>query len=255
MTSTKGIAFVMLAGCMAVSGCAWTARGLSAPEKPTPDELLATYRNTTLNQATAGDVLTMVRNPELQLVMQSPNVVAISGPKDQPGTSWQTNRIWMTIVTFGESLTASNKYFYLVNDKPQAFMHDKYIRARFDVERTVTKEVLTKNYPDEEAKNIAILRDVLAGFNESAKEVKFMDTRVRSCAMSVDQVMNAIVVKLKASPIEASRLADPGGLPFEDLNMGKGHIRMVVSGDVAKVILIIGSVSEDMASIPDVQRM
>lgn len=240
---------LLLSVCMTLAGCDWAARGLTPPERPDARELMATFNKTTLNQSSAGDVVASVLYPTHQFIAQSQNTVAISGPKPVRA------RAWLTLVSFGESLTASGKYFFLINDKPQAFMFTKLILARMDVEKVITPEVLKKNYPDEEAKNIAILRDILNGFNTSVREVKSSDAHIRSCSMAANQMLTEILTRLKTSSIEASRFADPAGMPVDNSNMGKGRLRMVVEGDIVKLKIIIGSVSEDMASIPDVKNM
>jgi hypothetical protein len=240
---------VLLCVCLCLAGCAWTLRGLTPPERPNVQELLATFDETVINQSNAGDVLAAVRYPTLQYVTQSQNIVAISGPKPV------RNRTWITLVSFGESLTASGKYFFLINDKPQAFLYQKLILARLDAEKVVTPEVLTKNYPDEEAKNIAILRDIQDGFNAAAREVKLSDPRIRSCYMAASRLLNELLTRLKTAPAEASRFADPAGMPFDDSLMGAGRLRLVVDGDIARLKIIVGSVSEEMARLPDVQRM
>ena len=240
---------LLLSVCMALAGCDWAARGITPPERPNANELMTTFNKTTLNQSSSGDVVASVLYPTLQFVTQGQNTVAVSGPKPVRA------RTWLTLISFGESLTASGKYFFLINDQPQAFMYTKLILARMDVEKVVTPEVLNKNYPDEEAKNIAILRDILDGFNASAREVKSSDIHIRNCSMAADQLLTEILTRLKTSSIEASRFAGPAGMPFDHSNMGKGRLRMVVEGNIVKLKIIIGSVSEDMASIPDVKNM
>jgi hypothetical protein len=250
MTGSRLVSSVLLlSACLALTGCDWAARGITPPERPNANELMVTFNKTTLNQSSSGDVVASVLYPTLQYVTQSQNTVAISGSKRIRA------RNWLTLISFGERLTASGKYFFLINDKPQAFMYTKLILARLDVEKTITPEVLNKNYPDEEVKNIAILRDILSGFNASVREVKSSDAHIRSCSMAVDQLLGEILTRLKTSSIEASRFADPDGMPFDNSNMGTGRLRMVIEGDIVKLKIIIGSVSEDMATIPDVKNM
>jgi hypothetical protein len=235
--------------CTVFSGCAWTVRGLTPPESPSPEQLIATFNDTKLTQSSAGDVLAAVQYPDLQIVTHSQNAVAVSGPRDP------APRTWLTMVSFDESLAASGKYFMLINDKPQAFMYTKFIRARLDAEKIVTPEVLAANYPDEEARDMAILRDILDGFNASAREVRLIDTRTRACSMATDQLLGEIITGLKRSPADATRLADRGGAPFNHSTMGKGRFRMVVEGEVVRLKVFVGSASEDFARIPDVQNM
>jgi hypothetical protein len=250
MTGSRFLASaVLLFVCTTLTGCGWAVRGLTPPERPNATELLATFDGTSLNQSTAGDVLSNVPYPTLQFVMQGQNTVGISGPKPT------RNRTWLTVVSFGESLAASGKYFSLINDKPQAFMYSRLLRARFDAEKIVTPEVLTKNYPDEESKNIAVLRDILDGFDAAAREVKLSDPRARSSSMAAHRLLNEILVRLKTAPIEASLLADLKGMPFDDATMGKGRLRMVIEGDIVKLKVIVGSVSADFARIPGVKNM
>jgi hypothetical protein len=250
MTAARSVLFLMLlSAALPLAGCAWTARGLSAPEKPSPQDLLATFNDTALGKSTSGDALAAVRYPEFQLVVNGQNGLAVSGPRTAG------SRTWLTLFSFGDSLTVSGKYFFLINDKPTAFMYKKFIRARLDAEKIITPEVLAKNYSDEEARNVAILSDILTGFGAAAKEVKVSDTRTRSCAMAVHDLLSQILAKLAASPSEAMHFDNPAGIAFDHATMGPGRFRMIVEGDVVKLKVIVGSVSEDMASLPDVKNM
>ena len=250
MTGTRSVLSVLLLMVVVpVTGCAWTVRGLSLPENPSPNDLLVTFNQIELNKSTSGDVLASVRYPDDQLIVQAQNTLGISGPRTP------VNRTWLTMVSFGESLAVSGKYFVLVDDKPKAFMYKKFTRARLDAEKIVTPEVLTKNYPDEETKNVAILRDILTGFNASATEIKLSDTRSRSCAMAVDQLMNQILTRFKITPAEAMHFDCAEGIAFEHPTMGKGRFRMVLDGEIVKLKMIVGSVSDDMEKLPDVQSM
>jgi|GEM_PF-4054530 len=250
MTASRLVTFLALLLLVpGVSGCAWSVRGVMPQESPSPTDLLVTFNDITLNTSTAGDALSAVRYPELHLVSQSQNSVAVSGPQDK------ADRTWLTLVHFGESLTADGKYFFLINDKPRGFMHSRFTLARLDAEKIITPEVLAANYPDQDARNIAILRDVLAGFRASADELKLSDPRTRASSMAAQRVLNEILTMLKTAPAEASRFPDVEGMPFNDSLMGKGRLRMLIDGDVARLKIIVGNASDNFATMPDVQNM
>ncbi|HSV27043.1 MAG TPA: hypothetical protein VLH60_04040 [Sedimentisphaerales bacterium] len=240
---------VLLTALMGLPGCAWTARGLKPPEKPGPAELMATFNETALRQSNAGDVLMAVRHHDLQMVTQGQHAVAVSGPV------LPAQRTWLTLVTFDESLTASGKYFFLINDEPRAFLYTRTLRARFDIEKVITPEVLAANYPDEESRVIAVFRDLTNGFIASTREVRLADNRTRACAMAGGQLLGEILTGLTRTPVDAGRIASTAGVPFDHSTMGKGRYRMVIEGDVARLKIIVGSVREDFDRIPDAQTM
>ena len=240
---------VLLTVLTGLPGCAWTARGLMPPEGPGPAELMATFNETALGQSNAGDVLMAVRYPDLQIVTHGQHAVAVSGPVKP------AQRAWLTLVSFDESLAASGKYFFLINYKPRAFLYAKFLRARLDIEKVINPEVLAKNYPDEESRDVAIFRDLIDGFSASAREIRLIDSRTRACAMAGEQLLGEILTGLRKSPADAGRIADRAGVPFDHSTMGKGRYRMVVEGEVARLKIIIGSISEDFDRIPDTQNM
>jgi hypothetical protein len=232
------------------SGCAWIQRGSSPPESPTALDLLGEFKATELEKSTSGDVLSVVAFPGIEVVSSSQNAVSITGPQDL------ADRTWATLVSFGDdTLTANGKYFVYVNDKPRGFFHHKVTNARLDVEKIITPEVLTANYPNPEEMRIAVIRDALKGFTATASSVKTQDRRLRSCAMVATQLFEGRITEYKASPSSIGPIDSLTGLAFDTPELGKGRIKMVVNGNVVKLKMVCGPVTSDFSQMPEVQNM
>lgn len=249
--------FVVVSSLLATmslsSGCAWFARGSDAPEAPTPLQLLATFKGTELGVSTSGDVLasmSYLSYPGIEIPTTSQTTVSISGPQDL------ADRTWMTLISFGEdNLTADGKYFMYVNDKPRGFFHHKVTNARMDIEKVITPSVLTANYPTEEEKNLAVIRDCLKGFNAAARALKTQDRRVRSCTMAGNQLLNERITDYTASPSSMGPITSMTGLAFDTPELGSGRMKMVIKGNIVKLKMVCGPVASDFSQMPEMRAM
>jgi hypothetical protein len=235
------------------TGCAWMQRGSSPPESPTPLQLLTTFKASELGTSSSGDVLSSLTDlsfPGIEIVSSSQNAISVAGPIDL------ADRTWATIVSFGEdTLTVDAKYFIYVNDKPRGFFHHKVTNARMDVEKYISPDVLSANYPNEEERNLAVIRDILKGLTSAARNLKTQDSRVRSCVMAGNQLLEQRIAQYKASPSSMATISGMTGTAFDTPELGKGRIKLIVSNNVASLKMVCGPVSSDFTLMPEVRAM
>jgi len=205
------------------------------PEGPPYDEeLYENYDQTTLKVSNSSEVLAAIHRPEYELLSQSESVVASFGQKKKG------HKKWFNMVAFDENkLTASRKYLFIVDDRPNLLEQPKK-SLRFDCEVVVGSEVLNKPYGSENAKRIAILKEVLANVRKDVDEVSQDNKMLGICGMMINQALRAALVELDQSPVLASKLSEPGGVDFSHINLGKGKIGMVTAGDVVMVKMRLG---------------
>ncbi|MHC4424259.1 MAG: hypothetical protein ACYSWR_06275 [Planctomycetota bacterium] len=200
-------------------------------EKPPYDtELYEVYSLTELKTSSAAEVLGMIHDPECELLSQSKSVIASFGQKKKG------YKRWFNMVAFDENeLTARRKYFFIVDEKSKGFPFMPKRRLRFESKMIMERGVLGEPYADQNARRLAILRDVLANLNKDTDEVKADNKQLDVCRMLINQTLEAILQKLEESPVLASKLSDAKGVRFDHITLGKGSIRMDVAGDVVDV--------------------
>ena len=207
------------------------------PEKPPYDEQLSqTYYITKLKQSSSADVLPMIHKPAYELLSQSESVVASSGQKKKG------RQIWFNMVAFDENrLTAIRKYFFMVDEKPKSLWVQPKRRLKFDTEMGLEPGVFAEPYANEDARRIAILRQVLKNISKDIGEVGGQDKRLSICGTLINQTLETILLKLDSSPVLASRLSTADGLDFDHITLGAGVIWMGVAGDTVNVRIRVDS--------------
>jgi len=206
-------------------------------EKPPYDaELYESYNQTELKVSGASDVLATIHEPEYELLSQSKSVVASFGQKKGGYKSW------FNIVTFDENkLTAKRKYFFIVDEKSKGLPYVPKRRLRFESRMVMESEVLDEPYANQNARRIAILRQVLANFHRDVDEVKADNKKLDICRMLINQTLETILQELYESPVLASKLTSAEGVDFDHITLGKGCISMNVVGDIVDVNVRISS--------------
>jgi len=111
----------------------------------------------------------------------------------------------------------------------------------FDCQMVLPKEVLDEPYANENARRIAILKQVGAETRQDTKEVGADNEVLARSGMIIGQGIDSVVVKLDGSPALAARLSEPEGLEFEEMSFDKGRLRLVVEDDVVTVKMLLGS--------------
>jgi len=223
--SVRVVKFLVLAFCLGLFGCT-AMRYFKPKETPYDEQLSESYRRTRLKETSAADMLAQIYVSEYEFLSQSRSIIATSGQ--------QGYKSWFNMVAFGgRELRAQRKYFFVVNDRPKSL--------RFDCEMILGAKVLGGRYMDENARRVAILKQVLGNVRRDVGEVGQDNERLNICGMLIKQTVEAVLIKLDSLPMLASRLGEESGLEFNHINLDKGKIQIVVDGDVVTVKMRAGS--------------
>ena len=180
---------------------------------------------------------------EAELISHSENVVV------SLGQSKDGYKSWFNMVTFQEKeLNAVRKYFFFVDDKARSFQLSPRRGLRFDCEMVIGEEMLAEPGTAENAKRIAMLRNVLDNFhkdiNELSEDTDALDQEHKMldiCRMLISQAFEIVLRELDSSPVLATRLRQAGGVEFDHINFDKGKIQMVVGGNIVRVKIRLGA--------------
>ena len=236
---------VSLVGCVLFSGCVETARD---------NQIFGRYYMTTLKFSTSADVLSAFNAqtaPNMNaLVSQSPSVIG------GWGQDTEKDKLWFNVVAFDEEkLTAARKYAMLLEENSQPYVIIKKHEFRFDSQSVVSSRLLAEPFDNENARNIAILKNLSENFNRDSGQLIFDSADLRSAAMLTKHVFATILTKLDQSPALAANLPLEAGMEFDHLNLGGGRIRMVIADDILTVKIKIGEISKGFENQPDVKNM
>jgi hypothetical protein len=238
-----------LYGCSVVSPYV----GLQREEPSYDQELLAAYQGVKLNKSITLDVLPVLKSSPHELLSQSDSVVAALG---QSKNGYKT---WFNMVAFDEyKLAAKRKYFFAVDEKvtrsptsPRRPLIEPRQSLAFDCEMVLEKELLDKPYAAENARQIAILRQVSNNLRRDIDELgEDIETAgqdnkmLHVCGMLINQTFQTILLTLETSPVLATKLSDKGGVEFDHVSFDKGKIRMVVENDIVSVKIRLGVLTQ-----------
>jgi hypothetical protein len=232
------VAKLLIVICFCAS-CGCSVVEYFKPEGPPYDEeLSASYHQTKLKESSSADVLAMIHRPEYELLSQSKSVVASLGRKKKG------RKIWFNMVAFDENKPAAKrKYFFVVDEKAKGFLFWPRQSLIFDSEMVLETEVLDKPYANENARRIAILKQVLKNVHKDIDEVAQDNKMLGICGMLINQTLKTVLQKLDDSPALASKLSDADGLDFDHITLDKGSIGMGVTDDIVKVKVKVGSLA------------
>jgi len=232
-------------GCSAVSPYVELRR-----KEPSYDqELFAIYQQVKLNKSITLDILPMLRSSPHEVLSQSDSVIAALG---QSKKGYKT---WFNMVTFDEyKLTAKRKYFFVVDEKVARsstgsglVLLEPRRGLSFDCEMAMEKDLLDKPYETENARQIAILKQVSNNLRRDTDELgedierTAQDNRtLQVCGMLINQTFQTILLTLETSPALAAKLSDSGGMEFDHPSFDKGRIQMVVGDDIVRVKIRLG---------------
>jgi len=201
-----------------------------------PYENPATYNQIKLKESTSADVLTAITKPEDELLSQSKSVVASQGMKKEG------HKLWLNMVAFNENEpTAKRKYFFVVDEKAESMLLWAKRKLVFDTEMVLDAKVLDEPYANENARRIAILKQVKEDVRQDVAEVATDNKKIGICGMLINQTLGTVLQKLDESPVLASKLSDPKGFRFDHLTLGEGKIVMNITDDIVKVKVGLGS--------------
>jgi len=239
----KAAKIVMPACCLILCGCS-VVEFFTPEGPPAEQQTSACYQNTKLKISNSADVLAAISMPEYELVSRSKSVVASAGQKKKGYKSW------FTLIAFDENeSTARRKYLFVVDEKPKILFVEPREGLRFDCDVVLGGDVLGKPYAEENARRIAILKDILKNFRKDTGEVSPDNKELGIDGMLVNQAFEAVLTKLDDSPALAVRLNEPNGIDFSHINFDRGKIRMIVTDDIAAVRIRLGSFAKDLKDI------
>ena len=221
---------------------------LLTPEKqPYYKEASAGYQQTMLKLSNTADVMSVISLPGHEQISQSKNVIASFGQKKK-----KNYKTWLKMAAFDEdSLTATRKYFLMVDERPKFLFVDPWEMFLFDCKMVLPSEILDEPYSNENARRIAILRSVQENTREDIGEVSPDNKKIAISGMIINQSLEAILVVLDDSPVLAAKLSDDKGLKFEHYSFNKAKIKMTIDGDIVEVKIRGGSVVKKRIGKPD----
>ena len=231
---------LMLLCCSVVcfSGCATLdVLEFINPEKGPSDEVVSrNYYRIVLKETDTAEALDEIYLPDYELLSQSKSVIASAGQKKEG------YKLWFKMVAFDEdTLTAQRRYLLIEDEKPKILFREPWMGFEFKCRVVIPKDVLEKPYNSENARRVAIFRQVLKSFREDISRVELDNKQLAICGMLVNQAMEAVLLKLDKSPAEASKLHEPEGVEFDHLSLDKGRVLMTIWDDIASVKIKLGS--------------
>jgi hypothetical protein len=209
--------------------------GCSVPDQadfasPRDKKLSTAYRKTELKESSSADVLAVITEPEQGLISQSKSVIA------SQGINKKGYKLWFNMIAFDENeLTAKRKSFFVVDEKTESLLIWPRRRLVFKTEMVLEPKVLNEPYANENARQIAILRQVTENMRQDVAEVATDNKKIGICGLLINQTLGTVLRKLDESPVQASKLSDPNGFKFDHLTLGEGKIVMDVNDDIVKV--------------------
>jgi hypothetical protein len=242
---------VLAASCLALYGCQiqWLDY----------ERLSAIYDQTQVDASSTLDVLGMLRSPEYglgpgfagtHLLSQSDTIIASTAQTKD------ADKTWFNLVVFDErTMTAKRKYFFLIDEKarlactkPKRYLIVPRRGLKFDSQMALQAEVLDKPYATEEARRIAILRQVAENFSKDIDELRQNtgepgqgNEMLDVSAMLMNQAFETLLLELARSPALAAKLSTESGVPFDHINFDKGAIRMLVEDSIVTVKIRLGA--------------
>ena len=206
--NSKFITLLLLCSCflMFSSGCfVMDTAEFLATEAPRRDyrDIVKSYNKTILKQSDASEVVPMIYDEECkcELLSQTRSIVASQGQNKRG------HKVWLNIVAFDENaLTARRKYICLMDERPKVLFMDPWEGLRFNCEMVFDRKVLDEPYANENARRIAVLKQVLKYTREDMKEVGPDNKKIKVLGMMINQAMKTILVKLDKSPVLATNI-------------------------------------------------
>ncbi len=211
------------------SGCQLRAVNVVLPES---------YSHAVITQSSSPEVLSDMQNLN-HLISQSQSVIA------SVGQNKKDRRLGFTMVAFDEDkLKAKRKYFFITRESKGLWLPRKPL-LQFETEMEFEPEFMNEPYPNERAQKIAILRKVLDNFRGDIHQVRPDNKDLSMAGMMASRVLKQILQKLNDSPVLATKLSEYEGMDFDEENMGKGKIRLIVAGQMVKVEIKIGPITKE----------
>jgi hypothetical protein len=163
--------------------------------------------------------------------------VTLLSKSDTVITSWGEGRDgyqqWLNVTVFDEATgLAVRKYFFFVDEKAHhiPFLEPKWT-TQFNSQLVLDKAVLEKPYASQNARSIAIVKEIQKQFAADLAKVSGDNKNIAMCQMVVNESFEQLQLLFADSPEWASKLDTPEGVTFDHRSYDKGilHLREVDS--------------------------
>jgi hypothetical protein len=197
--------------------------------------LLDRYNKVILGQSTSAQVLSVIQQKD-DFLSQSESVVASWGEKRKG------SMLWFSAVAFDEDLlTAKRKYSFIADERVKGYWLAPARKLRFDAEAVLDPTVLTEPYANENARRIAVLKQLLKDYGTDLIQLTPDSQTLTSGSIMARRAVNTVITLLEQNPAYAIKLDQPAGLDFDHIVLGKSRARLTITDDVAAVTIKIGT--------------
>ena len=236
----KTIRLLTLAFCGMLTGC--YVVDFAKPEgKPSNQWVYDIYRQIEIKRSNAADVLMLFGTPDFALLSQSKSAVVLAGQKKKG------YKMWFDMVCFEENdLIANRKYVFISDEKPRQLFVEPWEGVYFDCQIVLPKKILDEPYANENARRIAILKQVGEDSRTDTADVGIDNKDIAVCGMLISQALDTAWVEFDESPALASRLSEPKGFEFQHPSYKTGRLFMNIDGDVVMLKLRLGSFAKKL---------
>ncbi len=218
--------------CIFLSAC----NIFTSYERYTGDRwLLDRYDQIVLKESSSAEILSVIQQ-ENDFLSQSESVVAAWGDKRKG------SMLWFSAVAFDEDLlTAKRKYSFVADERIKGYYVVPAPKLRFDAEAVIDPKVLAEPYANENARRIAVLKQLLKDYNSDIIQLTPDSQTLTSGSMMARRVVNTVITRLEQNPAYAIKLDEPYGLDFDHIMLGKGRARLVITDDIATLTIKVGT--------------
>jgi hypothetical protein len=236
----KAIRLIILTVCGMVAGCSVVE--FAKPEgRPSNQWVYDIYRQIEVKKSNAADVLMLFGRPDFALLSQSKSAIALAGEKKKG------YKMWFDMVCFEENeLIANRKYVFISDEKPRQLFVEPWEGVYYDCQMVLPKKILDEPYATENARRIAILKQVGEDSRRDTADVGADNKDIAICGMVVGQAIDTAGVKLDESPALAQRLTEPKGFEFQHPGYKTGRLFMNIDGDIVTLKLRLGSFAKKL---------
>ncbi len=197
--------------------------------------LLDRYDQIILKQSSSAEVLSVIQQED-DFLSQSESVVAAWGDKRKG------SMLWFSAVAFDEDLlTAKRKYSFVADERIKGYYVVPAPKLRFDAQAVIDPKVLAEPYANENARRIAVLKQLLKDYNSDLIQLTPDSQILDSGSMMTRRVVNTVITRLEQNPAYAIKLDKPYGLDFDHIMLGKGRARLVITDDIATLTIKVGT--------------
>jgi len=228
----RGMIIAATCCCIFISACDI----VTSYERYTGDSwLLDRYDRIVLKESSSAEVLSVIQQED-DFLSQSESVVAAWSDKRS------VSMLWFSAVAFDEDLlTAKRKYSFVADERVKGYYVVPAPKLRFDAQAVIDPLVLAEPYANENARRIAVLKQLLKDYNSDIVQLTPDSQTLTSGSMMARRVVNTVITKLEQNPAYAIKLDEPNGLDFDHPVLGKGRAGLVITDDIATLTIKVGT--------------